>query len=99
MSLDWVILLKSRKGFIGPIGDDLPSIIPLVFALIVFFSGFYLTMNVFESKQNDFDSDLALSHTIDRLSSLGGFPVIIILSYLTIPYFLVFKPFSVNEDK
>jgi hypothetical protein len=48
---------------------------------------------------NSFDSDLALKHTIDRLNTFGGFPVIIILSYLTVPYFLVFKPFSVNQDK
>lgn len=28
--------MKNRKGFIGPLGDDIPSIFPIVFAVILF---------------------------------------------------------------
>ena len=45
------------------------------------------------------DSELILSLILDRLQTLGGFSVIIILCYLSIPYFLVFKPFSLKEGK
>jgi hypothetical protein len=51
----------------------------------------YLTGNI--------DSELTLSLILDRLQTLGGFSVIIILCYLSIPYFLVFKPFSLKEGK
>ena len=51
----------------------------------------YLTGNI--------DSELTLSLILDRLQTLGGFSVIIILCYLSIPYFLIFKPFSLKEGK
>ncbi|MFA6268938.1 MAG: hypothetical protein WCW13_02400 [archaeon] len=38
------------KGFIGPIGDDLPSLIPIVVSLVLFFTIFALTLNTFNSK-------------------------------------------------
>lgn len=40
----------SKKGFIGPIGDDLPSLVPIVVALVIFFSIFTLTLNTYNSK-------------------------------------------------
>jgi len=40
----------SKKGFIGPIGDDLPSLVPIVVALVLFFTIFALTLNTFNSK-------------------------------------------------
>ncbi len=40
------------KGFIGPIGDDLPSLIPLIFALIIFFSAFTSSLNSFNSENS-----------------------------------------------
>lgn len=46
------------KGFIGPIGDDLPSLIPLIFALVVFFSSFNAAMQTFEKRNSDFVDDL-----------------------------------------
>jgi hypothetical protein len=42
-----------EKGFIGPIGDDLPSLIPIVTGLVIFFSVFVLTMNTYNEK-NDY---------------------------------------------
>ncbi|MBI2530455.1 MAG: hypothetical protein HYW05_04915 [Candidatus Diapherotrites archaeon] len=53
------MLEKKRKGFLGPIGDDLPSLVPLVFALIIFFSTFTYAMNSMDSRNEDFDADLA----------------------------------------
>ena len=47
-----------NKGFLGPIGDDLPSLIPLLFALIMFFSTFTFAFGVFDNKNSKFDSDI-----------------------------------------
>lgn len=53
---------KSKRGFIGPIGDDLPSLVPIVVALLLFFSVFGFTLNSFNAKndlikkQTDFTS-------------------------------------------
>jgi hypothetical protein len=48
-----------------------------------------------------FSSNDILKLIVQRITILSSFPVILILSYLTIPYFLVVKPFSKkskNED-
>ncbi len=43
-----------------------------------------------------FGSEQILSLIIERMSNLSSFPIILVLSYLTIPYFLVFKPFTLE---
>lgn len=43
-----------------------------------------------------FGSEQILSLFIERMSKLSSFPIILVLSYLTIPYFLVFKPFTLE---
>ncbi len=48
----------SEKGFLGPIGDDLPSLIPLLFALLIFFSTFSFTYSVFSTKNEAFQRDI-----------------------------------------
>jgi hypothetical protein len=35
---------------------------------------------------------------IERLTLLSSFPIIMILSYLTIPYFIIFKPFTLKPS-
>ncbi len=40
-----------KKGFIGPLGDDLPSLIAIMLALTLFFSGLTFSMNVFDQKR------------------------------------------------
>lgn len=40
----------SQKGFLGPIGDDLPSLIPIVVSLLLFFTIFSVTLNTYNSK-------------------------------------------------
>lgn len=50
----------NARGFVGPIGDDLPSLIPLTVALLVFFAGFGFAFNHFEEKKTDFNQRLLL---------------------------------------
>lgn len=47
------------KGFLGPIGDDLPSLIPLIFALMMFFYVFTFTWGTFDSKSQSFENALS----------------------------------------
>lgn len=65
----------NSKGFLGPIGDDLPSIIPLLTALIIFFSTFTLTYNVFGDRNDDFAADLTalnIGRTMRANSFISG---------------------------
>jgi hypothetical protein len=47
----------------------------------------------------NFNSEITLTLIIERLEILGGFSVILILCYLCIPYFFIYKPFTVKADK
>lgn len=38
------------KGFIGPIGDDLPSLIPIVVGLLLFFMTFAMVLSAYNTK-------------------------------------------------
>jgi hypothetical protein len=40
-----------------------------------------------------------LSLMIDRFKVFGSFPIILIWCYITIPYFLLFRPFTMREKK
>lgn len=40
-----------------------------------------------------------LSLMIDRFKVLGSFPIILIWCYIIIPYFLLFRPFTISEKK
>ncbi|MBS3057079.1 MAG: hypothetical protein J4415_00450 [Candidatus Diapherotrites archaeon] len=66
------MLEKKHKGFLGPIGDDLPSLVPLIFALIIFFSTFTYAMNSMDSRNEDFDADLA-TLSISRIMRSNGY--------------------------
>ncbi len=48
------------KGFIGPIGDDMPSLIPVIVALIIFFTTFTTTFQVFEQGNTRFDRTIKI---------------------------------------
>jgi len=41
------------KGFVGPIGDDLPSLIAIMLAFTLFFAGLTFAMRTFNQKQRD----------------------------------------------
>ena len=58
-----------RGGFIGPIGDDLPSLIPLLFGLVIFFSTFTLAFNAFDARNTDFKDDLSVMRISRTLQS------------------------------
>ena len=63
--------IKMQKGFLGPIGDDLPSLIPLLFALTIFFSVFYFSLTEFTSKAASFDNDVAVVQISNALRGTG----------------------------
>ena len=44
-----------RRGFIGPIGDDLPSIVAIMLALGLFFSGVLFALNAYNQKLASLD--------------------------------------------
>jgi hypothetical protein len=46
---------RAKKGFIGPIGDDLPSLIPLIFSLVIFFATFNQTFMIYRSTASRFE--------------------------------------------
>lgn len=48
----------NSRGFVGPIGDDLPSLIPITFSLLIFFASLSFTFNQFDYKRTVFDQDL-----------------------------------------
>ncbi len=61
-----------RKGFIGPIGDDLPSLIPLLIALVIFFSSFTFAFVVFDDRTANFKADLE-SQEVARVLRYNGY--------------------------
>jgi len=55
-----------KKGFIGSIGDDLPSLIPLFFALMIFFVGLafaFTTINTKNITINTYVDSLTIAKT------------------------------------
>jgi hypothetical protein len=50
----------NKKGFIGAIGDDLPSLIPIIVALVLFFTIFSLTLNTYTTKNITLRKNMSL---------------------------------------
>lgn len=63
--------MLNRKGFMGPIGDDLPSLIPLLFALIIFFGAFTFALNEFNLENIDINAKLEVLKVSRVLRSNG----------------------------
>ena len=61
--------LKNERGFLGPLGDDLPSLIPLLFALVIFFSAFTSAFNTFDKKNSAFQAELEVSSIANKMRS------------------------------
>lgn len=57
----------SKKGFIGPIGDDLPSLVPIVVSLLLFFTIFSVTLNAFNSKNTELNKQTLMIATSREL--------------------------------
>ena len=54
MRLCYVKCGSMKKGFIGPIGDDLPSVIAVMLALGLFFSSVRYALNAYDQKIDNF---------------------------------------------
>ena len=65
--------------------------ITLPFEIILLLTDYKLFV-LFMNEQ--FTSELILSLIIERITKLSSFPIILLLSYLSIPYFLIFKPLT-----
>ncbi len=46
-----------QKGYLGPIGDDIPSLIPILVGLVTFFAAFTFTLNEYTTRSNSFNAD------------------------------------------
>lgn len=60
--------IKSR-GFIGPIGDDLPSVIAILLGLSLFFSGLSFTLNAYNNKlvaYNVLKGTMEIAHKVNE---------------------------------
>jgi hypothetical protein len=55
-----VLELFGEKGFIGAIGDDLPSLIPIIVALLIFFSVFSVALNTYNSQNYSFEKKMGM---------------------------------------
>lgn len=57
-----MIFMKRRKmnekGLVGPLGEDFPSLIPIVFAFLIFFGVFGSAYMIFENNNQVFDKKL-----------------------------------------
>ncbi|MBP1683817.1 MAG: hypothetical protein H6Q27_1384 [Ignavibacteriaceae bacterium] len=61
-----------------------------IILLLIDYKLFIIFMN------EQFTSELILQLVTERITMLSSFPIILLLSYLSIPYFLIFKPYTKN---
>ena len=59
-----------------------------IILLLIDYKLFIIFMN------EQFTSELILQLVTKRITMLSSFPIILLLSYLSIPYFLIFKPYT-----
>lgn len=71
---------RKQKGYIGAIGDDLPSLIPIFIGLLIFFSVFLNTYNNYKSETKSFDMH---QDAIDVSMTLRTDPVITDYNHFT----------------
>ncbi|MBM3282494.1 MAG: hypothetical protein FJY86_04115 [Candidatus Diapherotrites archaeon] len=48
---------QSSRGYLGPIGDDIPSLIPIIVGMITFFAAFTFTLNEYNQRSASFSAD------------------------------------------
>ena len=84
-----------RNGWLFIIAVIIYLTLPFEIYLIVKID--YKLIMAFSSGIDDANSFLSLM--IDRFKVLGSFPIILIWCYITIPYFLLFRPFTISEKK
>jgi hypothetical protein len=67
-------MIESKKGFIGAIGDDLPSLIPIFIGLMIFFAVFLNVFNDYNAKNKMYGLN---QEAIEISMQLKSDPVII----------------------
>src|SRR3989344_2121909 len=70
-------LKKERKGFIGPLGDDVPSIFPIVFAVLLFAGTVLYANQLIEQKAKQLEireGALALSYLVTEKGFVEKMP-------------------------
>ncbi|MDP2666490.1 MAG: hypothetical protein Q8P05_03250 [Candidatus Diapherotrites archaeon] len=70
-------LFLGDRGYLGPVGDDIPSLIPIVVALVIFFSAFTFTLNEFNSRGQSFNADrdvLIIANALKGDSYIASYP-------------------------
>ncbi len=67
-------MIKNKKGFIGAIGDDLPSLIPIFVGLVIFFAVFLNVFNDYNAKNKLFNLN---QEAVEISMQLKSDPVII----------------------
>ncbi len=68
--------MLSQKGYLGPIGDDIPSLIPIIVGLLTFFAGFTYTLNEFNLRSQSFTADrdtLLIANSLKGDSYISSF--------------------------
>ncbi len=68
-SVAFGLFMQSRHGYIGPIGDDFPSLIPLIFGLLMFFTAFTINFDSFDNANTRFNADVTLLRISRTLQS------------------------------
>ena len=89
-------LRLKENGWLFIIAAIIYITLPFEFVLIAID---YNLMQFFMS--GEFGSETVIKLITERLTELSSFPIIMILSYLSVPFLLVFKPFTMkskNED-
>lgn len=48
-----MLVVNMKKGFIGPLGDDLPTVLAIMLSLTLFFSGLYFSLDTYNVKMRN----------------------------------------------
>lgn len=66
----------TQRGYLGPIGDDIPSLIPIIVGMITFFAAFTFTLNEYNQRSASFAADrdtLIIANSLKGDSYLASF--------------------------
>lgn len=73
----WNRFRIGNKGYLGPIGDDIPSLIPILVGLVTFFAAFTFTLNEYNARTASFNADrdtLVIANALKGDSYIATFP-------------------------
>jgi hypothetical protein len=73
----WNRFRTGQKGYLGPIGDDIPSLIPILVGLVTFFAAFTFTLNEYNARTASFSADrdtLVIANALKGDSYIATYP-------------------------